>query len=45
MKSLPEAIVGGRSTSELAVAMGVLLDKLEVEFSQWCAVVEMKILP
>jgi hypothetical protein len=43
MKSLPEAVVGGCSASELAV-MGALLNKRKAEFPQRCAVAEMKFL-
>ncbi len=42
MEGLPEAIMGRRTTQELAVAIGTLLDQLETQSPQKCAIVEMK---
>jgi RNA polymerase sigma factor (TIGR02999 family) len=42
MEDLPEAALGSRTPLELAVAVGTLLEQLETESPQRCAVVELK---
>jgi len=42
LDSIPEALLAGRSRSELVFQMDAQLDKLEKENPQWCKVVELK---
>lgn len=42
MEGVPERMLAGKSRTELAFAIDVLLDELEKENRQWCTVVELR---